>query len=104
MWPFSRKGASGFSWSSTAEEVTEGLDGSGLTAVVTGLSDVTLRLLLPARRPRRGGVPDVVRFCCSRLAVGMVLCLDAKQVIGPAHYHPYQTEGSFVVIEFMVFN
>ncbi|RZR91327.1 hypothetical protein BHM03_00019424 [Ensete ventricosum] len=55
MWPFSRKGASGFSWSSTAEEVTEGLDGSGLTAVVTGLpdlpflclSDVTLRLLLP---------------------------------------------------------
>ncbi|RWW10043.1 hypothetical protein GW17_00026437 [Ensete ventricosum] len=59
MWPFSRKGASGFSWSSTAEEVTEGLDGSGLTAVVTGLSDVTLRLLLPARRPRRGGVPDV---------------------------------------------
>ncbi|CAL9172882.1 unnamed protein product [Musa hybrid cultivar] len=38
MWPFSRKGASGFSWSSTAEEVTEGLDGSGLTAVVTGAS------------------------------------------------------------------
>ncbi|XP_039123707.1 short-chain dehydrogenase TIC 32, chloroplastic-like [Dioscorea cayenensis subsp. rotundata] len=38
MWPFSRRGASGFSWYSTAEEVTEGLDGSGLTAVVTGAS------------------------------------------------------------------
>ncbi|WOK94875.1 hypothetical protein Cni_G03580 [Canna indica] len=38
MWLFSRKGASGFSWSSTAEEVTEGLDGSGLTAIVTGAS------------------------------------------------------------------
>ena len=37
MWPFSRRGASGFSWYSTAEEVTEGLDGSGLTAIVTGL-------------------------------------------------------------------
>ncbi|XP_027364162.1 short-chain dehydrogenase TIC 32, chloroplastic isoform X2 [Abrus precatorius] len=38
MWPFSRKGASGFSSSSTAEEVTEGIDGTGLTAIVTGAS------------------------------------------------------------------
>jgi len=36
MWPFSRKGPSGFSSSSTAEQVTEGIDGSGLTAIVTG--------------------------------------------------------------------
>ncbi|KAK7357311.1 hypothetical protein VNO80_16595 [Phaseolus coccineus] len=38
MWPFKRKGASGFSSSSTAEQVTEGLDGTGLTAIVTGAS------------------------------------------------------------------
>ncbi|KAK3037200.1 hypothetical protein RJ639_030093 [Escallonia herrerae] len=38
MWLFSRKGASGFSASSTAEEVTRGIDGTGLTAVVTGAS------------------------------------------------------------------
>ncbi|KAG4133795.1 hypothetical protein ERO13_D08G110200v2 [Gossypium hirsutum] len=38
MWLFSRKGASGFSASSTAEEVTQGIDGTGLTAVVTGAS------------------------------------------------------------------
>ncbi|PKA48048.1 Short-chain dehydrogenase TIC 32, chloroplastic [Apostasia shenzhenica] len=36
MWPFSRKGPSGFSSSSTAEEVTDGIDGSGLTAILTG--------------------------------------------------------------------
>ncbi|KAJ0967150.1 hypothetical protein J5N97_024067 [Dioscorea zingiberensis] len=35
---FSRKGPSGFSYSSTAEEVTEGIDGSGLTAIITGAS------------------------------------------------------------------
>ncbi|KAK9927173.1 hypothetical protein M0R45_024372 [Rubus argutus] len=33
---FSRKGPSGFSSSSTAEEVTQGIDGTGLTAIVTG--------------------------------------------------------------------
>ncbi|XP_020572761.1 short-chain dehydrogenase TIC 32, chloroplastic-like [Phalaenopsis equestris] len=33
-----RKSPSGFSWYSTAEEVTRGLDGSGLTAIVTGAS------------------------------------------------------------------
>ncbi|KAJ9164200.1 hypothetical protein P3X46_023803 [Hevea brasiliensis] len=38
MWPFSRKGPSGFSSSSTAEEVTHGIDASGLTAIVTGAS------------------------------------------------------------------
>ena len=36
MWLFNRKGASGFSGSPTAEEVTEGIDGTGLTAIVTG--------------------------------------------------------------------
>ncbi|KAK7861016.1 short-chain dehydrogenase tic 32 [Quercus suber] len=36
MWLFNRKGPSGFSASSTAEEVTEGIDGTGLTAIVTG--------------------------------------------------------------------
>ncbi|XP_050266955.1 short-chain dehydrogenase TIC 32, chloroplastic-like [Quercus robur] len=38
MWIFSRKGPSGFSASSTAEEVTKGIDGTGLTAIVTGAS------------------------------------------------------------------
>ncbi|XP_057988724.1 short-chain dehydrogenase TIC 32, chloroplastic-like isoform X2 [Hevea brasiliensis] len=38
MWLFSRRGPSGFSASSTAEEVTQGIDGSGLTAIVTGAS------------------------------------------------------------------
>lgn len=36
MWPFNKKGASGFSSSSTAEQVTQGVDGNGLTAIVTG--------------------------------------------------------------------
>ncbi|KAL2550436.1 NAD(P)-binding Rossmann-fold superfamily protein [Forsythia ovata] len=38
MWFFIGKGASGFSANSTAEEVTQGIDGSGLTAIVTGAS------------------------------------------------------------------
>ncbi|CAJ1952818.1 unnamed protein product [Sphenostylis stenocarpa] len=38
VWPFSRKGGSGFSSSSTAEEVTHGIDGTYLTAIVTGAS------------------------------------------------------------------
>ncbi|KAI3453724.1 hypothetical protein Pfo_010387 [Paulownia fortunei] len=38
MWIFGRKGASGFSACSTAEEVARGIDGSGLTAIVTGAS------------------------------------------------------------------
>lgn len=38
MWPFSKKGASGFSASSTAQQVTEGIDGTSLTAIVTGAS------------------------------------------------------------------
>ncbi|CAO2838797.1 unnamed protein product [Amaranthus hypochondriacus] len=43
MWFFGRKKASSsirssFSWSSTAEEVTHGVDGTGLTAIVTGAS------------------------------------------------------------------
>ncbi|KAK8475943.1 hypothetical protein V6N13_096917, partial [Hibiscus sabdariffa] len=35
MWIFGSKGPSGFSSSSTAEEVTQGIDGTGLTAIVT---------------------------------------------------------------------
>ncbi|XP_004245595.1 short-chain dehydrogenase TIC 32, chloroplastic [Solanum lycopersicum] len=38
MWLFGLKGASGFSASSTAEEVTQGIDANGLTAIVTGAS------------------------------------------------------------------
>ncbi|KAJ8553121.1 hypothetical protein K7X08_020514 [Anisodus acutangulus] len=38
MWIFGRKGESGFSGCSTAEEVTQGIDGIGLTAIVTGAS------------------------------------------------------------------
>ncbi|KAH0646506.1 hypothetical protein KY284_034390 [Solanum tuberosum] len=36
MWIFGRKGTSGFSCCSTAEEVTQGINGFGLTAIVTG--------------------------------------------------------------------
>ncbi|XP_047973369.1 short-chain dehydrogenase TIC 32, chloroplastic-like [Salvia hispanica] len=38
MWLFMRNGPSGFSSASTAEEVTKGIDASGLTAIVTGAS------------------------------------------------------------------
>ncbi|CAN0907671.1 Short-chain dehydrogenase TIC 32, chloroplastic [Linum grandiflorum] len=38
MWIFGWKGASGFSGRSTAEEVTNGIDATGLTAIVTGAS------------------------------------------------------------------
>ncbi|CAM0953242.1 unnamed protein product [Alopecurus aequalis] len=37
-WIFSRKGDSGFSWASTADQVTAGLSAAGLTAIVTGAS------------------------------------------------------------------
>uniref|UniRef100_A0ACD5TIM7 Uncharacterized protein n=1 Tax=Avena sativa TaxID=4498 RepID=A0ACD5TIM7_AVESA len=39
MWWFYRKGPSGFSGASTAEEVTAGADGRGLVAVITGASN-----------------------------------------------------------------
>uniref|UniRef100_A0A0E0F0P3 CASP-like protein n=1 Tax=Oryza meridionalis TaxID=40149 RepID=A0A0E0F0P3_9ORYZ len=35
MWWFNRKGPSGFSGASTAEEVTAGIDARGLVAVIT---------------------------------------------------------------------
>ncbi|KAI9075126.1 hypothetical protein K1719_042857 [Acacia pycnantha] len=38
MWMLGWNGPSGFSASSTAEQVTEGIDGNGLTAIVTGAS------------------------------------------------------------------
>uniref|UniRef100_A0A0D6QTG0 Uncharacterized protein n=1 Tax=Araucaria cunninghamii TaxID=56994 RepID=A0A0D6QTG0_ARACU len=37
-WLLRRAGPSGFSFSSTAEQVTDGIDASGLTAIVTGAS------------------------------------------------------------------
>jgi len=40
MWFLGWKGASGFSASSTAEQVTEGIDGTALTAIVTGFSSL----------------------------------------------------------------
>ncbi|KAL2892740.1 Short-chain dehydrogenase TIC 32 chloroplastic [Bienertia sinuspersici] len=36
MWMISTKGSSGYSASSTAEQVTQGINGNGLTAIVTG--------------------------------------------------------------------
>ncbi|KAH7840082.1 hypothetical protein Vadar_012391 [Vaccinium darrowii] len=47
MWIFGRKGPSGFSARSTAEEVTQGIDGTGLTAIVTGASAEYKSLGLP---------------------------------------------------------
>ncbi|GFZ06885.1 NAD(P)-binding Rossmann-fold superfamily protein [Actinidia rufa] len=38
MWILGRKGPSGFSACSTAEQVTQGIDATGLTAIVTGAS------------------------------------------------------------------
>ncbi|XP_030518286.1 short-chain dehydrogenase TIC 32, chloroplastic-like [Rhodamnia argentea] len=38
MWIFGGKGPSGYSARSTAEEVTQGIDGTGFTAIVTGAS------------------------------------------------------------------
>ncbi|WVZ14121.1 hypothetical protein V8G54_011687 [Vigna mungo] len=43
MWPFKRRGGSGFSWSSTAEEVTLGIDATALTAIVTAVVFVERR-------------------------------------------------------------
>ncbi|XP_004298808.1 PREDICTED: short-chain dehydrogenase TIC 32, chloroplastic-like [Fragaria vesca subsp. vesca] len=49
MGKFSKRGLSGFSGSSTAEEVTQGIDGTSLTAIVTGATSgiglETLRVL-----------------------------------------------------------
>ena len=47
MWPFSSKEASGFSSSSTAEQVTHGIDATGLTAIVTGPLPITLSFFFP---------------------------------------------------------
>uniref|UniRef100_A0A453GY39 Uncharacterized protein n=1 Tax=Aegilops tauschii subsp. strangulata TaxID=200361 RepID=A0A453GY39_AEGTS len=50
-WIFSRKGASGFSWASTADQVTAGISAAGLTAIVTGTHStvlLTFSLLLSA--------------------------------------------------------
>lgn len=38
MWIFGRKGPSGFSARSTAEEVVQGIDGTALTSIITGAS------------------------------------------------------------------
>jgi hypothetical protein len=49
-----KAGASGFGSSSTAEQVTEGVDASRLTVIVTGIASVNR----PADSPRKN-----VRFC-----------------------------------------
>ena len=48
MWWFYRKGPSGFAGASTAEEVTAGVDGRGLVAVITGAYTYLPGLLAPA--------------------------------------------------------
>jgi hypothetical protein len=52
-WLLGRRGASGFSWSSTADQVTQGISAAGLTAIVTGpyLFLSLLLLLHPAAIP-----------------------------------------------------
>lgn len=40
MWIFGLNGKSGFSARSTAEQVTKGVDGTGLVAIVTGIFDL----------------------------------------------------------------
>lgn len=42
MWIFGWAGPSGFSGKSTAQQVTQGIDGTGLTAIVTGLQEFYL--------------------------------------------------------------
>lgn len=37
VWVLGCKGESGFSAKSTAEDVTKGVDGTGLTAIITGI-------------------------------------------------------------------
>uniref|UniRef100_A0A453GY46 Short-chain dehydrogenase TIC 32, chloroplastic n=1 Tax=Aegilops tauschii subsp. strangulata TaxID=200361 RepID=A0A453GY46_AEGTS len=50
-WKFSRKGATGFSWASTADEVTAGVTASGLTAIVTGTYPSFVLLTYPSPDP-----------------------------------------------------
>ncbi|WCJ24145.1 NAD(P)-binding Rossmann-fold superfamily protein [Euphorbia peplus] len=64
MMIFGRKGPSGFSTKSTAEEVTQGIDGSSLTAIITGASSgigaETARVL--AMRGHDTVYPGGIRF------------------------------------------
>ncbi|KAI3943740.1 hypothetical protein MKW98_004245 [Papaver atlanticum] len=50
MWLFNRKGPSGFSFSNTAEDVTHGIDGTGLTAIVTVVLVLRLHVRVLAMR------------------------------------------------------
>ena len=63
MWWFYRKGPSGFSGASSAEEVTAGVDGRGLVAVITGKyfrsAPVTLKLFHSAS----SRVPSDLNLC-----------------------------------------
>ena len=64
MWWFYRKGPSGFSGASTAEEVTAGVDGRGLVAVITGKyfrsASVTLKLFHSASSLPRPSPPTSI--------------------------------------------
>ncbi|KFK28923.1 hypothetical protein AALP_AA7G065700 [Arabis alpina] len=53
MWCFGSKRASGFSSRSTAEEATHGVDGTGLTAIVTGFLQSLLVTCLNTRQEER---------------------------------------------------
>uniref|UniRef100_A0A803MKP0 Uncharacterized protein n=1 Tax=Chenopodium quinoa TaxID=63459 RepID=A0A803MKP0_CHEQI len=78
MWLFSRKGSSGFSGYSTAEEVTQGINGNGLTAIVTDSrgpacvgfpacgseAEVSLVLEGTAGKGFPAGLPECKVGCC----------------------------------------
>ncbi|WCJ26289.1 NAD(P)-binding Rossmann-fold superfamily protein [Euphorbia peplus] len=76
MWMFGWKGPSGFSATSTAEQVTQGIDGTALTAIVTGSSSgigkETARVL--ALRDL-GSIPSVRKFASEYISSGLPLNL-----------------------------
>lgn len=65
MWWFYRKGPSGFSGASTAEEVTAGIDGRGLVAVITGTHLATSTSKLLRQREDLSDPPSNLGSGCS---------------------------------------
>ncbi|CAH8275614.1 unnamed protein product [Arabidopsis lyrata] len=74
MWFSGSKGASGFSSRSTAEEVTHGVDGTGLTAIVTGGAATTCYVAL---NPQVAGVTGEY-FLDSNIAKPLPLVKDTE--------------------------